>query len=158
MAPLAAGAPGKQRPPGGYRPDFSAAPSKIAFPSPRGGRKRPCCLLQGRAPTQKNGRGPPPWGGARPGAGSTATSNLGHNCANPKPPGWQQRGTPVWFGGHGPSCARLRAFAGRQAARGALWHRLGKFGAPRATAAPHQGPKPPKNKPQAPGVAANSLG
>ena len=59
--------PGKQRPPGGCRPDFSAAPSKIAFPSPRGGRKRPCCLLQGPAPTQKNGRGPAPWGGARPG-------------------------------------------------------------------------------------------
>ena len=84
---------------------------------------------------KKKAVGHPP--GAGPSPGGAATSNLGHNCANPKPPGWQQRGPPVWFGGHGPSCARLRAFAGWQAAKGALWHRLGKFGAPRATAAPH---------------------
>ena len=150
MAPLAAGAPGKQRPPGGYRPDFSAAPSKIAFPSPRGGRKRPCCLLQGRAPTQKNGRGPPPWGGARPG-GAQQLQIWATIVQTPSPRGGSKGAHRFGLVGTAhlvPVCAHLLTGKRPGGPSGTVWANL----APRGPQLPPiRAPSPPKINPKPPG-------
>ena len=150
MAPLAAGAPGKQRPPGGYRPDFAAAPSKIASPSPRGGRKRPCCLLQGRAPTQKNGRGPPPWGGARPG-GAQQLQIWATIVQTPSPRGGSKGGHRFGLVGTAhlvPVCAHLLAGKRPGGPSGTVWANL----APRGPQLPPiRAPSPQKINPKPPG-------
>ena len=150
LAPLAAGAPGKQRPPGGHRPNFAAALSKTASPSPRGGRKRPCCLLQGRAPTQKNGRGPPPWGGARPG-GAQQLQIWATIVQTPSPRGGSKGGHRFGLVGTAhlvPVCAHLLAGKRPGGPSGTVWANL----APRGPQLPPiRAPSPQKINPKPPG-------
>ena len=124
--------------------------SKIAFPSPRGGRKRPCCLLQGRAPTQKNGRGPPPWGGARPG-GAQQLQIWATIVQTPSPRGGSKGAHRFGLVGTAhlvPVCAHLLTGQRPGGPSGTVWANL----APRGPQLPPiRAPSPPKINSKPPG-------